>query len=43
MRRDFQFLFPQRPGYVALISVLTSPVPNGFPSDKRLAPRQSPK
>ena len=27
MRRDFQCLFPQRPRYVALISVLISPVP----------------
>ena len=28
MRRDFQCLFPQRPRYVALISVLISPVPH---------------
>ena len=28
MRRDFQCLFPQRPGYGALISVLISPVPH---------------
>ena len=28
MRRDFQCLFPQRPGYVALISMLISPVPH---------------
>ena len=28
MRRDFQCLFPQRPKYVALISVLISPVPH---------------
>ena len=28
MRRDFQCLFPQRPRYMALISVLISPVPH---------------
>ena len=28
MRRDFQCLFPPRPRYVALISVLISPVPH---------------
>ena len=28
MRRDFRCLFPQRPRYVALISVLISPVPD---------------
>ena len=39
MRRDFQCLFPQRPRYVALISVLISPVPHvwGVTNDSLLA------